>query len=286
MDKWEIFKTAIMDLLAGELNHDSIKRKWKVIKKKTDNYVPNHLLLLFKEIEEQSDKEIKILDHGCGGAMTVLFLVSKGYHNVWGVDISDTALFKLNSKKINKILKVITGQSLLKVRTYDGKKIPFKDNFFNIIFSQQVIEHVQEKFLKYYLAEEKRVLKEKGFIFHQIPHRLVPYEGHTKKWFIHWLPNKVYYYLLGKDEEKLKLVKNFLFLKWPWVIKKEFNKYFYNLNNIAHLRLKHDINSKEYSFKEKVLRKLLVFLFNIPYLGKYISRVLSIFFQLEIIGKN
>tara|TARA_X000000950_G_C13862252_1_gene639197 strand:- start:253 stop:1113 length:861 start_codon:yes stop_codon:yes gene_type:complete len=286
MDKWQIFKTAIKDLLAEEFNHDSIRRKWKVIKKKTDNYVPNHLLLLFKEIEAKNDKEIKILDHGCGGAMTVFFLVLKGYHNVWGIDISDTDLFKLNSKKINKVLKVITGQSLLKIRTYDGKEIPFKDNFFNIIFSQQVIEHVEEKFLKYYLEEEKRVLNSKGFIFHQIPHRLVPYEGHTKRWFIHWFPKKIYYYLLGKDEAKLKLVKNFLFLKWPWVIKKEFNKYFYNLNNIAHLRLKYDINSKEYSLKEKVLRKLLVFLFNIPCIGKYISKVLSIFFQLEIIGKN
>ena len=98
MDKWQIFKTAIKDLLAEEFNHDSIRRKWKVIKKKTDNYVPNNLLLLFKEIEAKNDKEIKILDHGCGGAMTVFFLVLKGYHNVWGIDISDTDLFKLNSK--------------------------------------------------------------------------------------------------------------------------------------------------------------------------------------------
>ena len=286
MDKWEIFKKEIKDLLADEHNHDSIERKWKAIKKKFNNYIPNHLLLLFKEIERLNDKKLKILDHGCGGGMTVFFLVSKGYHNVWGIDVSDTAFFKLNSKKINTVLKVITGQRFLKIRTYNGKKIPFKANFFNIIFSQQVIEHVQEKLLQYYLAEEKRVLKEEGLIFHQIPHRLVPYEGHTKRWFIHWLPHQIYHYLLGKDKEKLKLVKNFLFLKWPWVIKKEFNKYFYDISNVTHLRLKYEINSNEYSLKEKILRKLLYFLFNIPHLGKYISKILSIFFQLEIIGKK
>jgi len=51
MDKWEIFKKEIKYLLAEENNHDAIKKKWKVIKNKFNNYVPNHLLLLFKKIE-------------------------------------------------------------------------------------------------------------------------------------------------------------------------------------------------------------------------------------------
>ena len=35
------------------------------------------------------------------------------------------------------------------------EKIPFKSNFFNFIFSQQVIEHVKDNLLNNYLSKKK-----------------------------------------------------------------------------------------------------------------------------------
>ena len=70
------------------------------------------------------------------------------------------------------------------------KKINCEDNSFDYIFSQKVIEHVESNLLDSYLSEEKRILKKNGLVLHKITHRLGPFLGHTKKWFIHWLPKK------------------------------------------------------------------------------------------------
>ncbi len=283
MNNWLTFKNNIDDLLnQSEVN--IIKTKWLAIKKKFYGYVPNHLISFFKLLEKYKNKRINILDHGCGGGLTVFILVLNDYHNVWGIDISNTKNFMRRSSKINKILSVLTKSKTKKILSYNGKKIPFNSHFFDLIFSQQVLEHVEEKLLQYYLSEEKRTLKNNGMIFHQIPHRLGPYEGHTKKWCIHWLPKKLHYYLLKKEPQSLDLVKNYLFLRWPWVLKKEFKKYFKDVTNITFYRLRHDVYSSEYSFKERLVRKILVKIFKIPYLGISLSKFLSIFFQLEVIG--
>ena len=130
-------------------------------------------------------------------------------------------------------MSLLTKSKTKKILSYDGKKIPFNIYFFDFIFSQQVLEHVEDNLLKYYLSEEKRTLKDTGMIFHQIPHRLGPYEGHTKKWCIHWLPKNLHRFLLKKEPQNLDLVTNYLFLRWPWVLKKEFKKYFKEVTNIT-----------------------------------------------------
>ena len=285
MNKWLTFKYNIDDLL-NQSDAYKIKKKWQDIKKKLNGYVPDHLISFFKSIEKYKNKKINILDHGCGGGLTVFILVLNGYNNVWGVDISNTKNFMKRSAKINKILSILTKSKSKKILSYDGKKIPFRSHFFDLIFSQQVLEHVEDNLLKYYLSEEKRTLKDNGMIFHQIPHRLGPYEGHTKKWCIHWLPKNLHCFLLKKDPQSLDLVKNYLFLRWPWALKKEFKKYFIEVTNITFYRLKYDIYSSEFSLKEKLARKFLVKIFKIPYLGVYLSKLLSIFFQLEVIAKK
>ena len=101
-------------------------------------------------------------------------------------------VLKKEKTHVIKYLKLSLTQTVreLKLTT---EKINFNDNSFDYIFSQQVIEHVESNLLESYLSEEKRILKKNGLVFHQIPHRLGPFEGHTKKWFIHWLPKKLYF---------------------------------------------------------------------------------------------
>ena len=100
------------------------------------------------------------------------------------------------------------------------------------------------------------------------------------------MPKKLYFYFLKDDKKSLYLVKNALFLRWPWKLKSDFYRYFHNVSNIVNLRLKQDVFSDEYSYKEKIIRKTLVFLFKIPILGNLFLRAFSIFFQLEILAKK
>ena len=62
-----------------------------------------------------------------------------------------------------------------------------------------------------------RILKDNGLLYHQIPHRLVLYESHTKVWLLHWLPKKLFKVFFKKN--KAKFIENHLFLDWPWKIK-------------------------------------------------------------------
>jgi hypothetical protein len=51
-----------------------------------------------------------------------------------------------------------------------------------------VEDHLWDSFF----AEEARVLKSGGRVFHEVPHRLAPFEPHTRTWFLHSLPRPVY----------------------------------------------------------------------------------------------
>ena len=192
MNKWLLFKNSIDDLLKPNQSEKVIKEKWALIINNFKDYKPPHLLSLINLLEKSREGlKSKILDHGCGVGHALFMLASKGYTNIWGIDINQSESFIIRKKACNRIFKVILNTKSDRIANYNGKKINFKNNSFEYIFSQQVIEHVHSALLDKYISEESRVLKNNGLVLHQIPHRLGPFEGHTKKWFIHWLPKTV-----------------------------------------------------------------------------------------------
>lgn len=73
----------------------------------------------------------------------------------------------------------------------DARKMNFRDNYFDIVYSSAVLEHVgshnnQIKFIK----ECYRVSKKKLFI--TTPNKYYPIEFHTKIPLLHFLPSKIY----------------------------------------------------------------------------------------------
>jgi ubiquinone/menaquinone biosynthesis C-methylase UbiE len=50
---------------------------------------------------------------------------------------------------------------------YDGLHMPFRDSCFDIVFSPNVLEHVED--LHHLLIETRRVLKDTGFVIHVVP---------------------------------------------------------------------------------------------------------------------
>ncbi len=78
----------------------------------------------------------------------------------------------------------------VKVVLYDGKTFPFEDNFFDIGWSNAVIEHVGDREAQlFFLKELVRTCKK---VYFTTPNRFFPFEVHTRIPFLHWLPKPMF----------------------------------------------------------------------------------------------
>jgi ubiquinone/menaquinone biosynthesis C-methylase UbiE len=144
-------------------------------------------------------KNIRFLEAGSGDGETAIFMSKLG-NKVIGIEIADNFL-KMSNKKINRLkiknIKFIKG---------DVRKMPFKDNYFDLIFSGGVIEHFNETFES--LKEHIRILKKNGHILIGVPCK----QG------LHYPLKKIMQFLgiwnigfeksFSKQDFKKKLIKN------------------------------------------------------------------------------
>ena len=98
-------------------------------------------------------KEIRILDIGCGTGDLISDFVSK--YACFGIDVSGEAVKKAKQKGVNAYKQDIE------------ERLPFTENFFNIIVMSEVLEHVIRT--DYVLKETWRVLNKEGFFILTIP---------------------------------------------------------------------------------------------------------------------
>jgi 2-polyprenyl-3-methyl-5-hydroxy-6-metoxy-1,4-benzoquinol methylase len=115
-------------------------------------------------------QKCKILDFGCGSGLTSYLLAKRGY-NVQGIDIYDKNqeiqdIFRKKGKKSQKALwdNLCLNGRTLKINFFDGKKIPYDTNKFNIIFAHAVIEHIPSNILNDVLKEFNRTIKKNGYL--------------------------------------------------------------------------------------------------------------------------
>jgi ubiquinone/menaquinone biosynthesis C-methylase UbiE len=92
----------------------------------------------------------KVLDFGAGSGVLEPTLV-KNFKEVYALDRYTSSLEYLKNEKKIKNLKIIK---------YSCGPLPFKDNFFDVVFAADVLEHFHER--KTILKEFKRVLKYNG----------------------------------------------------------------------------------------------------------------------------
>jgi len=95
----------------------------------------------------------KVLDVGCGIGRLVFWLRKLGVES-YGIDFSQTA-YSLVSKKIRRYIKVA-----------DAKKIPFPDNYFDLVLSFDLLQHVDRNDLRNVIKETIRVSNK--YILHKI----------------------------------------------------------------------------------------------------------------------
>lgn len=123
-------------------------------------------------------KNAKILDIGCRYGSLIYNLYTQGYNEIYGIDI-DRDTIKKGKESYTEISE--------RINEYDGQKIPFEGEFFDVVLMFDVIEHIPsiEKFLK---EEARRVLRKGGILIFQTPSKYinVPWEIIQQKSFTKW----------------------------------------------------------------------------------------------------
>jgi len=106
------------------------------------------------------EKEQKILDCGCGDGYLSVLLSTKCPKSVLGLDLSLNRLKHFKEKAIEHHIPRLAG---------DSRKLPFKDESFEIIFVSELLEHVGED--DQMLKEILRSLKKGGRFVLSVPYK-------------------------------------------------------------------------------------------------------------------
>ncbi len=166
----------------------------------------------------------RLLDIGCGGGMlteSLPYYFPKA--SIFGCDISKTAI-KYAAR---------FGSGKVKYSEIRKNRFPYKDNFFDVCISFDVLEHVPD--VDFFLREVKRVLKKNGkFLL------IVPCEGQllTYTWFF----------------RKIKLGQDLTF-RYLGHIHPEFTH-----ERVISLLRKHGFSIQEKAYSEHLFYQLLQFL--------------------------
>jgi 2-polyprenyl-3-methyl-5-hydroxy-6-metoxy-1,4-benzoquinol methylase len=125
----------------------------------------------------------RILDIGCGIG-TYVRRFREFSDEVYGVDVEEERVAEAS-------------QTLPNISVAPGEALPFPDDFFDLVFSNEVIEHVQDD--RRTIEEAVRVTRPGGTIVIFAPNRLYPFETHGayfgKRYvfgnipLVNWLPN-------------------------------------------------------------------------------------------------
>lgn len=122
----------------------------------------------------------KTLDFGCGKG-DIVRMALKSDLDAYGVEY-------FGPGSGTNIREVLTERGLLgdRVHEYDGVKLPFEDDTFDTVLSNQVLEHVPD--VDHALSEVSRVLKPGGTFVCTFPYQDAFREGHSNTLFSHWVP--------------------------------------------------------------------------------------------------
>jgi len=129
----------------------SWEKNYKLLKRY--NKYPFDFVIKYSLKYFNPNQKTKVLDLGCGGGGNTKFLIDAGF-NTYGVDVSPTA--------INLTRKKLSISNKKKIIRSDFKKLPFKNNFFDLIVDRNSLTHNNEEDLEIIIPEINRVLKKGG----------------------------------------------------------------------------------------------------------------------------
>ena len=133
------------------------------------------------------DRAYRVLDLGCGAGKSMKYFQSlNGKIDWYGIDIESSPEVLSRTEHNDRLI------------TFDGINIPFADGHFDLVYSNQVLEHVRQP--RELLKEVSRILKPGGFFVGSTSH-LEPFHSYSV-----WNYTPYGFSLLMK-EAKLKLLE-------------------------------------------------------------------------------
>jgi SAM-dependent methyltransferase len=148
----------------------------------------------------------RLLDFGCGIGLQSFLLARNGY-DVFGLEtVEDKSLddfyrgkaeshIATRDTSMKSVWSTIKEHVPVEFRFYDGKKQPFPNSYFDVVFAYAVIEHIPPDAVPGILNEIHRVLKSNGILFvFQLPRRSsytefiarkMGFESHPFLWDLH-----------------------------------------------------------------------------------------------------
>ena len=182
--------------------------------------------------------DFRILDVGCGRGMAVAHLLQRGF-DAYGGEASGEQV-ELARKGLAELGEA--PDRIAQLDMQDGS-YPLPSGSFDFIFSDNVIEHVED--LNAFVHEVARLAVCNGAGFHIFPSKWKPTEVHLGIPFVHWLPKtRVRYYLIrfamvvgfdpdwvrnkGKKqheaaEDYYRYIQSSTYYRSPWEIVKAFD---------------------------------------------------------------
>jgi SAM-dependent methyltransferase len=162
------------------------------------NITHHHLHAVLNTELASATGALRILDMGCGNGHLISFLHNHltlpagGSFEVHGFDVADSAVqapgfFADTIAHLNeKCPGVEWSERLRQITTRDPW--PYPDESFDVILSNQVMEHVQDH--DFVLGEIQRVLTPDGLSVHLFPLKHYVFEDHLKLPAVHWITNR------------------------------------------------------------------------------------------------
>lgn len=145
--------------------------------KELDQFYLEHLGIARSEINKDFLGKLRInnlLEVGCNIGNQLRLLQSQGFKNLYGIEIYNLAVE--TSKQLNHDLNIINGS---------GFDIPFKDSYFNLVFTSGVLIHIHPRDIKNIMKEIYRTSKKYiwGVEFYHPKHIRIDYRGNKN---YHW----------------------------------------------------------------------------------------------------
>jgi len=198
---------------------DSATRLWREIE----------INLLKQRWGSRLNKAKKVLDLGCGEGIIAKTIFNKKLE--YGLDNDEQMVKKAKKSKVYK-----------KIILADGAKIPLADNSVDLVFSNSVLEHIEN--IDGVLMEVERILSKKGQLIFTAPSdKLGEYIGLGKSYG--WWFNKKYshYHLYSLDKWRKLLAKyNLKFIDSYYYLDKEIIKLWHKLLWMNKFGLKQTVN--------------------------------------------
>lgn len=176
-----------------------------------------------EEFLKYTNKEMKILDVGCGYGRTLNELHNLGFRKLTGIDYAQ--------EMINRGLKEFPYLNLIKSH---GDKIPFPDKTFNAVILMGVLtSNISDKEQENIKREILRILKDQGilyladFLLNQDERNIKRYQKYENKYGIYGIFELFEGAVLRHHTEKhiFKLTKDFKMLVYQKTIYKTMNKH-------------------------------------------------------------